>query len=182
MNDFYSIRRARPADLPLLPAIERAAARLLVGHAPDSVLDETSTLSELEAVCAIGHLWVAVMSDGSELPIGFAHVLVLEPSVVHLHEIDVHPVYGRRGVGTALVKTVCAWAAAEGFRAVTLSTFRDVPFNMPFYASLGFAEVGAEELTPTLASIAENWRGRGVDIDRRVIMRRPGEVSPAHGP
>ena len=33
---------------------------------------------------------------------------------------------------------VCAWAARQGYESVTLTTFRSVAFNMPFYESLGF--------------------------------------------
>ena len=51
-----------------------------------------------------------------------------------LEEIDVHPDHGRRGLGRRLVSAVCAWAARGGHRWLTLTTFRDVPFNMPFHA------------------------------------------------
>jgi hypothetical protein len=39
MKPGYSITKARPFDLPFLAAIELATARLLVGHAPESVLN-----------------------------------------------------------------------------------------------------------------------------------------------
>jgi GNAT superfamily N-acetyltransferase len=175
----YSIRLARPDDLALLQVIELAAARLLVGQAPAAVLEEASSMSVLEAACARGHLWVAVANDGRDLPVGFAHVLILEPWAAHLHELDVHPDHGRRGVGTALVRAVCAWAAAERYRAVTLSTFRDVPFNMPFYESLGFAEVAPQDFTPGLVSVLEDWRQRGLDVAPRVVMSRPSDSTVA---
>ena len=37
---------------------------------------------------------------------------------------------------------VVAWAAEHGYDALTLATYRDVPWNGPFYASEGFVEVG----------------------------------------
>ena len=40
----YTISAARVEDLSRLSAIERAAARLLEGHAPESVLNETTSL------------------------------------------------------------------------------------------------------------------------------------------
>ena len=43
VNPRYSITTARPQDLARLPAIELAAARLLAGHAPESVLNETTS-------------------------------------------------------------------------------------------------------------------------------------------
>ena len=116
---------ARPEDLPLLPAIELAAARLLAGSAPESVLTETTSEADLEQAQSHGHLWVALADDR---PVGFAHVEVLEPGAAHLEEIDVHPQHGRRGLGTKLVGAVCAWAIAAGYHSVTLTTFRDVPW------------------------------------------------------
>ena len=37
--------------------------------------------------------------------------------------------------------------------AVTLTTFRDVPWNAPYYERLGFRTLAADEITPGLAAI-----------------------------
>jgi GNAT superfamily N-acetyltransferase len=161
---------ARPNDLPRLPAIELAAARMLTGHAPQSVLDETTSQRELSELQQRGHLWVVLAGD---TPVGFTYVKLLEPNVTHLDEIDVHPDHGRRGLGRRLVTTVCEWAIDAGHRAVTLRTFRDVRWNMPFYARLGFAVVRAEEVSPALRPVIDDERRRGLDPMRRVTMRRP---------
>lgn len=166
----YKIDTARSSDLPLLPAVEVAAATLLAGHAPASVLAETTSQADLEDAQQRGHLWVALAGD---VPVGFAHIEVLEPMVAHLEEIDVHPDHGRRGLGTDLVISVCRWAAANGYSCVTLTTFRDVPWNMPFYARLGFEEIPPDELSPALLSIIGDQTKRGLDPSRRVAMRRP---------
>jgi GNAT superfamily N-acetyltransferase len=165
----YTITNARPKDLSLLPAIELAAARLLAGHAPESVLTETTADEVLSAAQARGHLWVALAED---VPVGFAHVEVLEPNVAHLEEIDVHPEHGRRGVGRRLVMAVCAWAATAGYREVTLTTFRDVRFNMPFYARMGFEAIPPAEISAVLRAVVQDETRRGLDPARRVAMRR----------
>lgn len=166
----YRITLARPHDLPLLPAIELAAATLLAGHAPESVLAETTDHQVLiEAQCH-GHLWVALADD---VPVGFAHVEILEPAIAHLEEIDVHPAHGRRGLGRRLVLTVCAWAASAGYQSLTLTTFRDVPWNMPFYAGLGFEVIPSAQLSPALLLVIQDETRRGLDPARRVAMRRP---------
>jgi GNAT superfamily N-acetyltransferase len=170
MTPAYRITAARPSDLPLLPAIELAAARLLAGHAPESVLNETSSREELTDAQGHGRLWVAL---ADEVPVGFAHVQVLEPEAAHLQEIDVHPGHGRRGLGRRLVMAVCEWAGTSGYRSVTLTTFRDLPWNMPFYARLGFAVIQPEELGPALLAVVRDETRRGLDPARRVAMRRP---------
>ena len=164
----YDIALARPGDLSHIAPIELAAARLLVGHAPEAVLEEITSNEDLQAAQRDGRLWVALSGD---MPVGFAHVELLEPNAAHLEEIDVHPEHGRRGLGTQLVREVCRWAEARRLGAVTLTTSRDVPWNMPFYARLGFEEVPPADLSPTLREILADEARRGLDPARRVAMR-----------
>src|SRR4029079_7779158 len=99
------------------------------------VLSETTSQSVLAAAARAGRLWVALENDTA---VGFAHGEVLEPRAAHLEELDVLPAHGRRGLGARLVQHACSWAARNGFDSVTLTTFREVPWNMPFYTRLGF--------------------------------------------
>jgi GNAT superfamily N-acetyltransferase len=175
----YTINAARQEDLAWLPAIELAAARLLAGLAPESVLNETTSPEVLNRARREGHLWVALSDD--DVPVGFAHVEVIERDAVHLEEIDVHPDHGRRGLGTTLVLRVCECAASRGYASVTLTTFRDVPWNMPFYARLGFAVVPPEELSGALRAVVDDETRRGLDPSRRVVMKRPTVHGERHG-
>jgi len=168
MEPLYKIVCARLQDIHLLPAIELAAAALLKGHAPESVLTETTSEQEFREAQIEGRLWV-VLAD--QFPVGFAHAELLGPHEVHLKEIDVHPDHGRRGLGTRLVVTVCEWAVRCGHPEVTLTTFRDVPWNMPFYAGLGFKVVPRSELSAELVPIVADETRRGFDPARRVVMR-----------
>lgn len=165
----YRIALARYEDLALIPAIELAAARLLVGHALESVLAEVTSADDLDRMRRAGRLWVALSDDR---PVGFAYVELFEPRVAHLDELDVHPDHGRRGLGRRLVTAVCDWAARARFESVTLCTFRDVPWNMPFYTKLGFEVVPNDALSPALAAVVDDEARRGLDGDRRVVMRR----------
>ena len=164
----YEIALARPGDLSRIAPIELAAARLLMGYAPESVLKEVTSDEDLRAAQRDGRLWVALSGD---VPVGFAHVELLEPNAAHLEEIDVHPEHGRHGLGTRLVREVCRWAETSGLAAVTLTTFRDVPWNMPFYAHLGFEELTTAVVTPALREVLEDETRRGLDPARRVVMR-----------
>jgi GNAT superfamily N-acetyltransferase len=169
-NDHYQIRLARPQEIPLLPEIERAAGRLFTGLdlAQDSEND-TRSIEELEQAQKAGRLWVATTPNGQ--PVGFAMAIEVD-GVAHLDELDVHPDHGRRGLGTALVETVCEWAKGAGFKAITLSTFADVAWNAPFYARLGFHVLPGDELTDGLLRLREIETGLGLPISRRVMMRR----------
>src|SRR4029453_4943543 len=134
-----------------------------------SILNETTSPEDLLAAQRDGHLWVARADD---VPVGFAHVEVLEPAVAHLEEIDGHPDPGLRRPGQRLVVGICAVARTAGYRSVALTTFRDVPWNMPFYARLGFEIVTAEGLSPALQAIVRDETRRGLDPTRRVVMQR----------
>ena len=132
----------------MLPSVELAAARLLSGHAPESVLSEATSQDDFERSRNEGHLWVALSDD---VPIGFAQVKILEPRVAHLDEIDVHPEHGRRGIGTRLVKAVCEWAAL-----MHTGLSRSQPFEMfdgtcRSIPKLGFEVIPREILEPRIA-------------------------------
>jgi GNAT superfamily N-acetyltransferase len=163
----YSIVLAEEHHLDALAAIELAAARLLIGHAPEPVLQEFTARPVLSEAARHRRLWVALAGDA---PIGFAHVEILASDLPHLEEIDVHPLHGRRGVGTRLVKAVCAWAREAGYAELTLTTFRDVPWNMPFYARLGFVALSPELLRVELATQVAQEKARGLDPAARVVM------------
>jgi GNAT superfamily N-acetyltransferase len=167
------IRLARESDVALLPGIEVAAFTLYapyaqaLGFSPDEAPDP-SALDALRAARQAGRLWVAV--DEEDRPVGFAFVRELD-GAAHLEELDVLPAYGCRGLGSALIEAVCAWAAGR-YPAVTLATFRDVPWNAPFYARRGFSAIPTQELSPGLRNLVDLERSRGLRSDLRVIMRR----------
>jgi GNAT superfamily N-acetyltransferase len=132
------------------------------------MLDETHSLGEFDAARRDGHLWVA---RAGEQPVGFALVELLDGSHPHLTEVDVHPAHGRQGIGAALVRVVCRWAEPRG--PLTLTTFRDLAWNMPFYARLGFEEVAPGSLSTKVARVVRDEASRGLDPTRRVVMRWP---------
>jgi GNAT superfamily N-acetyltransferase len=170
MTGNYTVRLARAEDLPHLNGIELAAARLFLGTEFAS-LAEGGTLpaAALDEGLAAGLLWVA--ADGADRPVGVA---LGQPhgDTLHLHEIDVHPDHGRRGLGRRLIAALCADAAGRGCAAVTLSTFRDIAWNGPFYASLGFAPLSEAELTPALRELRAHEARAGLPIERRICMIR----------
>lgn len=162
------IRLARPADAGLLPGIELSAARRFAGSAQAAVVDHPVTpASWYGPHIAAGLVWVA---DGDDGPLGFANI---EPfaDALHLWELAVRLDAQGRGAGTALVRAVADDARARGLPAVTLTTFRDIPWNAPFYASLGFVEVPQDATWPRLSGLRGLELSRGLDIEARCAMR-----------
>jgi GNAT superfamily N-acetyltransferase len=172
----YVIEPAREDDLATLPRIEIAANALFAGRALAGVVaDDATGMDELVHAQAAGLLWVARAPGGE--PVGFA-LCELVDGAVHLEEIDVDPAHGQRGVGRALLDAVIAWAERAGHPAVTLTTFRDIPWNAPFYERAGFRALRAGELGPGLAALVGEETARGLDPSQRVVMRRDLDSAP----
>jgi GNAT superfamily N-acetyltransferase len=126
------VRPVRPDELALLPALELAADTMFdsLGIGP---LPGPGTVAEFAAA-----LVVLVAGDP---PVGLCRIDAVGDGA-HLEQLSVHPDHGRRGVGRALLRGGCAWAAARGYHELTLATYRGVAWNAPFYATEGFVEVG----------------------------------------
>ena len=143
MGNSFDIRSALERDVPFLPEIERQASALFLDWAEelDLTADKLQQVTPENVFLSAqrkGLLWVATVN--SVEVVGFALVKWVD-GLVHLKELDVLPNHGRKGIGTGLVRTVCLWAEEKGIPAVTLTTFRDIPWNAPFYARLEFQVV-----------------------------------------
>jgi GNAT superfamily N-acetyltransferase len=90
----------------------------------------------------------------------------------HLEQLAVHPGHGRRGIGGALLEAVCAEAAAAGHTRLTLTTFRDLPWNGPWYAARGFAVLPRAEWGPGLEEVWRAEERAGIRVLPRVVMAR----------
>jgi GNAT superfamily N-acetyltransferase len=172
----YTIRSSRAEELPLLAQIERAAAVLFL-DTPYAFLanDEPLSLDFVRQRFQVGQVWVAV--DRQDVVVGFAITREVDDTI-YLQEMDVAPAHGRRGLGAALVKIVCDWAKIQGYGAIWLSTFRDLPWNAPFYAKLGFQILDESELLVLhrkgfangFQQIRQQELADGLPIAARVIM------------
>jgi GNAT superfamily N-acetyltransferase len=153
-----------------LQAIEVDAGRRFRELGMDSIADdEPPSEALLSTHIGEGTAWVAADADGRIL--GYALASIVDDEG-HLDQVSVAHDAGRRGIGTALVECVCAWARERGADAVTLTTFRDVTFNGPYYRSLGFVDLDDTELGPELDVIRRRERASGLDVAPRVAMRR----------
>ncbi|MDQ2585566.1 GNAT family N-acetyltransferase [Saccharothrix yanglingensis] len=157
------IRPARPDELPLLPEVERASGEPFRDHGmPEVADDDPMPLSTLEHL----RVWVAVDPH----PVAWVAVAEVE-GAAHVEQVSVYPGHARRGIGAALLDEVGRWAAERGLTALTLTTFRDIPWNAPYYRRLGFREV--TDPSPGLRAVVAAEAARGLDPDTRVCLHRP---------
>ena len=142
-----SIRSALPEDLPLIPELERDAAQRFRGTAQSALADAAPSMAEPFLRRALQEDRLLVAEQGETL-CGFA-LLDQRGADAWLQEFDVPFAFGGQGIGRALLAFSCAWARSRGCRRLTLTTFRNVPFNAPFYARFGFEELALDEALPS---------------------------------
>ncbi|MFB9394333.1 GNAT family N-acetyltransferase [Streptomyces coeruleoprunus] len=169
------IRPARPEDVPRLQDIERAAGEPFRALGMDAVADDDPPDREvLEGYLRAGRAWVTD-GDGARTRGGPPMAYLIWDDVdgaAHVEQVSVHPDAARRGLGRALIGHLADRAAARGVPALTLTTFRDVPWNAPYYARLGFRPLREAELTEGLRAIRHAEASHGLDRWPRLCMRR----------
>jgi GNAT superfamily N-acetyltransferase len=148
--------------------IERSAAELF----RDSPLID---LENMAAVAINDHLaaieaGLSFMADVDGRGAGFV-MGEMHGSDAYLHELDVDSAFQRQGIGAGLVRAFVDAAKAKGAHAVYLSTFRDPPWNAPFYGRMGFREVARDDYLPWMVNL-EAQQAEFLDLTTRVFMRR----------
>ena len=165
------IRPSTVNDVPAMQAVSVAAAARFRGVEDPRIARSADAppywTEGLERASVQQRAWVA-LDDGGSI-IGFA-VAWLVDGEGHLDELAVVPEHGRRGVGRALVDRVVTWTVAQGLTSITLTTFRDVPWNARYYEKLGFHVVSP--LTPALQALIDQGAAWGLEPSLRVVMRR----------
>ncbi|MFZ0267655.1 GNAT family N-acetyltransferase [Caulobacter sp.] len=159
-------RPARPQEIETIRALERVSAQRFIGLMDALAGDEPSSASVLAIRIADGGLIVAV--EGGAV-VGFVMFRRVEARA-YVEQLDVLPAFAGRAIGAALLDEVAERARAAGLDGLSLSTFREVPWNAPYYRRLGFVEVA--DLTPGMLAIREEHLARGLDEDARVFMVR----------
>jgi predicted N-acetyltransferase YhbS len=165
----YAIRPARAKEFSLLPEIERKASRRFAASRFSQVADEEP--SSVEFIEAVARAGLVVVAADATAPVGFALAGFLDRAV-HLYELSVLEDHGRRGLGRNLIDEVCRFAAGAGLSAATLVTFRDIPWNGPFYQRTGFRFLAREEWTPALHLLHLREIDSALPVAERGFMRK----------
>lgn len=166
------VRLALAGDAPQFLVIEAAAGERFRSIAEVAFVadhDPAFAPEVIDAALAEERLWVAEVHG---VVVGFALGVDLDGQP-HLEQISVLPAWSGLGIGTALVDSVVAWASTRA-GSLTLATFRDVPWNAPLYAHLGFVALDEDEVRADgrLLTVRAAEAEHGLDPLTRVFMRR----------
>jgi GNAT superfamily N-acetyltransferase len=163
------IQLTKPEEVHLLPTIEQSAGERF------RTIPELAWIVDDGNMSAAAHLkyvlkgtsWVAE-ADGQL--IGFLCAEVAEKEL-HIWELDVRQEWQGKGIGRQLMNTALDYARSDQLQAVTLTTFREVSWNEPFYHSFGFETLTAENLSPRLEQILQEEAQHGLPKEKRCAMR-----------
>ena len=166
----FSIRLARDGDAEAFHMVEEDAATLLLEEPSlqGFPVPASRNAEEYRTMIAKGNCLAAAIDNEV---VGFAATARVGREL-HLHELSVSREHQGQGVGGTLLQALFVDARNCGLRAVTLNTYRDVPWNGPFYARRGFVEVDDFETRPHLLRSIEEAVGAGMPRARRCAMIR----------
>jgi GNAT superfamily N-acetyltransferase len=160
------IRRARAADLPHLPAIESSAVEAYARYGKPLEDYEPNSAEDWAPNLGAGLLWIA--EDPAAGPVGFL-AAERHDGGLYVAEVDVAITYQRKGIGRRLMQAAIDRAREEGLANLTLTTRLDIPWNAPFYRTLGFVVLVEDVLPPHLA--ATRARETAAGLQDRCGMR-----------
>ncbi|MDQ6816816.1 MAG: GNAT family N-acetyltransferase, partial [Actinomycetota bacterium] len=128
-----------------------------------------ASVEELEGFRVAGNAWVA--ADGSDRPIAYLLSRLVDGRA-HIEQVSVTPTHAGRGLGAALIDHLAETSRASNIPDLTLTTFRDVPWNAPYYLRLGFQILEPGDQGPELRALVEHEAASIPGDAPRVAMRR----------
>ena len=163
-----TLRATTLADTAALPAIERSAGQrfLLIPELAWIADDQIISAAQHQAFAAAGMSWLAQVDDH---PVGFL-VGEKQGSSLFIAELSLHLEWQGKGIGRRLIEYVAGQAREKGYTSLTLTTFRDVPWNAPWYARLGFEMLADETLPAKLRQKREEEAAHGLAFESRCAM------------
>lgn len=164
-----TIRAGTAEDFALLPDLEaRADQSYLTLPGLETLLDEINITDDAGPETEPG---TELFMAETEAPIGFVYAYDAD-DCTFISQIAVVPEAQKLGAGTALLNAIADAAQQAGKRGVTLMTFRDVPWNAPFYAKRGYTILTPAEMGPELASLFARDVARWSKFGERCAMGR----------
>ena len=154
-------------ELPEIPRIELSAAQKFVGQdVPADLLTDVAPPDAYRPHLLAGTLWVV---DDEGIPVAFLAGRV-EGERLHIDELDVRQDRQGHGLGRRLLNHAADWARGRGLKALSLTTFRSIPWNGPFYASAGFREWPPADAPASIRQALMNETSRGLADRCAMVM------------
>jgi N-acetylglutamate synthase-like GNAT family acetyltransferase len=89
---------------------------------------------------------------------------------LHIDELDVQDGQHGKGVGKRLLQHAADWARANGLTRLSLTTFRSIPWNAPYYARFGFCEWDAAEAPEDIQRALQKEAANGLSDRCAMVM------------
>jgi ribosomal protein S18 acetylase RimI-like enzyme len=159
-----------PHDAETIRAIEFDAGLRFIDVGMTGIADAPPmALETVSRKIAAREIIVAI--DAHAVCAGFV-MFEPQPSRIYVQELDVLTSHAGRRIGAALIEQVAGIARERQLTQLVLSTYRDVPWNAPYYRRLGFRDIELADLDTALIARREAHIARGLDESQRVFMRR----------
>jgi len=165
--------RLRPAGIAEIEALQRIdkAARARYGSLPGFEFVVQAPAIPAERFDG-GETILAEAESGA--PLGFALLQPLD-GLLYLANISVLPERRGHGIGPALLDHAARRAEALGTGAVTLTTFRLLAWNGPWFRRFGFTAMPDQRIGPGLRAIMDR-QAVSLDPSTRETLWRPVSV------
>ncbi|MDP0929527.1 GNAT family N-acetyltransferase [Paracoccus onubensis] len=166
-----NIRPAIESDAPFLPEIERSSGEIFRQWPGLEWIadDDVQSAERHRALIADGVAFVAEI-QGYEI-VAFLNGELM-PDALHIWQMAVRRDQQRQGIGRKLLKAAQRFATNHGINALTLTTFREVPWNELHYHRLGFVTLKGEGLVPRLKAVLDAEGQAGLPTAQRCAMRK----------
>ncbi|WP_262285556.1 GNAT family N-acetyltransferase [Micromonospora sp. MA102] len=169
------IRQAPAEVLASLAELQVAAGQVFRDVGMPEVAQNNVDMADLEARQAAGQVWIGEY-DGRIA--GFVTASVVD-GYAHIEQVSCVPDLAGQGIGRRLMEHVEVIGRHRGTSATTLTTFRDVPWNAPYYRRLGYRELSLHEVGPELQDILSAEAAYpGIDATKRCAMIKPNRRGP----
>jgi len=182
VNDSVEIQPGLLEDIPALQGIEQSAGQRFLSYpglewiADDSVMSREAHKRAIDS--GLSFTAVTYPAGGTQpKTVGFI-CAELVGDQMHILELSVAMASQGKGIGKALVNYLIDKARALGLIAMTLTTFREVAWNEPFYQHLGFFTVDDKEImlmteNEHLHKALQDEAKQGLVRSQRCAMRLP---------
>ncbi|CAB4050646.1 GNAT family N-acetyltransferase [Paraburkholderia phenoliruptrix] len=165
-----AFRFAAPDDAETVRTIEFDAGLRFASVGMAGIADAPPmSLALVERKIEAREIIVAVDRDGTSA--GFV-MFEPQPARIYVQELDVLTSHAGRRIGAALIDEVAQLARSRRLMQLILSTYREVPWNAPYYRRLGFSDIEEADLDAALIARREAHIARGLDESKRLFMRR----------